>query len=267
MMMTSSSSVKQVQVSLTSTSTTISTTMKSKISSQTNTTKTTIPSTISATTNKATKAVKTTTKATKATKTTTSTTTSTTLTTTVVATTLAKSGSCDRCIGCPNGDQVVQPLKITLLCQDNKAYVRVKKLTNYSKIYEGRSYEKAGLTHFTAYRIKFENSNLFIATDDFEFSESKSIKLANGKTVFNKIKAGYGGDCNLKPRKGSFSVDLTGTKLALHQSVEWETLGWEPEMVSHLNLTFYSFLAQLYPKKSKSISYMWWLLWILFVKK
>ena len=236
MMMTSSSSVKKVPVSLTITNTTISTTMKSKISSQTNTTKTTIPSTISATTNKATKAVKTTTKATKATKTTTSTTTTTTLTTTVVATTLAKSGSCDRCIGCPNGDQIVQPLKITLLCQDNKAYVRVNKQKNYSKIYEGRSYIRAGLTHFTAYRIIFENSNVFMATNDFKFSESKSIKLADGKTVLNEIKAGYGGDCNLGQRKGSFSLDLTGTKLALHQSVEWKTVGWKPGMVSHFGL-------------------------------
>ena len=231
MMMTSSNSLRQVSISLTT---------KSSATSAT-TTKTKNTTTVS--------------------------TTSTIFTTTFMVTTITSVKPCYKCIGCPNGDQIVRPLNITLFCQDNKAYVRVKKLTNYSKIYEGRSYEKAGLTHFTAYRIKFENSNLFIATDDFEFSESKSIKLANGKTVFNKIKAGYGGDCNLKPRKGSFSVDLTGTKLALHQSVEWETLGWEPEMVSHLTLTFYSFLAQLYPKKSKSISYMWWLLWILFVKK
>ena len=82
-----------------------------------------------------------------------------------------------------------------------------------------------------------------MATNDFKFSESKSIKLPNGKTVLNEIKAGYGGDCNCNAKKGTFSVDLTGTKLAVHQSVKWNSVGWQPGMVSHFVLIRFTILS------------------------
>ena len=91
-----------------------------------------------------------------------------------------------RCKGCPDGDQIVQPLGIKLLCKDNKAYARVNKKTNFAKIDARRlqrgwecngneysaskTHDKAGFTSFSAYRIIFEESKIFLVRDDFNFS-------------------------------------------------------------------------------------------------
>ena len=90
------------------------------------------------------------------------------------------------CKGCPDGDQIVQPLGIRLLCQDNKVYARVNKKTNFAKIdsrrlqdgwecsgndyYASKTHDKAGFTSFSAYRIIFEESKIYLARDDFNFS-------------------------------------------------------------------------------------------------
>jgi len=166
--------------------------------------------------------------------------TTTTTTTTKTTTKTTTTTSCDRCIGCPNGDQIVQPFGISLLCQDSKAYVRVNKENNYSKIdASNKGYIRAGSTYFTAFRLTFDNSKIFLVTNDFTFGVSKSMELEKGQTRKNEIKVGYGGDCfsptNQKEnRKGLFSIDLTGTKLSFDPSVKWTTSGWKPGMFDYV---------------------------------
>ena len=138
---------------------------------------------------------------------------------------------------------------ISLLCKDNKAYARVDQKKNFAKVDSRQldsrydawkcvetdytpayKYANAGFTSFSFYRIAFENSTAYLVTDDFLYSDSQTIQL-DDKTVNNQIKAGHGGDCyswnNCKEnKKGEFSIDLTGTKLAFDPSVQWKYSGW-----------------------------------------
>ena len=148
---------------------------------------------------------------------------------------------------------------ISLLCKDSKAYARVNKKTNFAKVdsrrlngkatawkcigndyFATRTYEKAGFTSFSAYRITFESTKAYLARNDFLYSESQSIQL-HSKTVNNQIKAGKGGDCyawnNCKDnKKGEFSIDLSGTKLAFDPSVQWKANGWPTGSAGQLTL-------------------------------
>ena len=164
---------------------------------------------------------------------------------------------CNQCDGCPDGVQVVEPLGAKLLCKDNKAYVEVNKETNFAKIDVRRlngstsawlcaashytmeeAYIKAGTTHFSAYRIIFaDDGSASIDTSDFTFSETAGITLSNGDVVTNQIKAGNAGDCYAwancdDTKKGSFSIDLTGTKVGIDMdpNFQWTASGWPEYM-------------------------------------
>jgi len=163
---------------------------------------------------------------------------------------------CNQCDGCPDGVQVVEPLGAKLLCKDNKAYIKVNKETNFAKVDARRlngetsgwlcaashytmekSYDKAGTTRFSAYRVVFSGDSASIDTSDFTFSETDSITLDNGDQVTNQIKAGNAGDCYAwancdDTKKGSFSIDLTGTKVGIDMDpdFQWTTSGWPDYM-------------------------------------
>ena len=165
--------------------------------------------------------------------------------------------ACDRCIDCADGVQIVNPIGVELLCQDEKAYVQVDDKTNFAKIDVRRlkdgkhgigyydasrclatsysyhweaNYSHAGSTTFSGYRVQFDNDgNAFLKTDDMLLSKSESITLDNGTIVENEIKAGNAGDCHAwtncdDTKLGSFSIDLTGTGLALADSVKWKNV-------------------------------------------
>ena len=83
------------------------------------------------------------------------------------------------------------------------------------------------LNYHKIFRIWFSSQDKKSPEKHPRFSESQSITLANGKIVKNEIKAGHGGDCyawnNCKEnKKGQFSIDLTGTKLAFDPLVRVE---------------------------------------------
>ena len=163
--------------------------------------------------------------------------------------------ACDRCIGCPDAVQYVNPIGVKLLCKDEQAYVQVDKATNYAKIDARRlngdssawlctanhwtqevSYANAGSTSFSGYRVQFDDDgNAFLRTSDMLFAESEFIKLDNGTVLENEIYAGHAADCyawtNCDDTKmGSFSMDLSGTGLAFADSVEWKFSGWPAYM-------------------------------------
>ena len=139
---------------------------------------------------------------------------------------------------------------IDLLCQDNKPFVRVNKDNNYSKVDKAQqgiingNYVLAGFTAFTAYRITFDDEDrMFMQTDDFTFSESYDVTLGNGSINNREIRAGVAGDCYRNPTignpsslayLGTFSLDLTETGLAFHESVEWISIGARHGMVKYL---------------------------------
>ena len=61
--------------------------------------------------------------------------------------------ACDRCIGCADGVQIVNPIGVELLCQDEKAYVQVDEKTNFAKIDVRRLKDgKHGIGYYDASR-------------------------------------------------------------------------------------------------------------------
>ena len=181
--------------------------------------------------------------------------------------------ACDRCIGCADGVQIVNPIGVELLCQDEKAYVQVDDKTNFAKIDARRlkdyydasrcsvgsyrweaNYSDAGSTTFSGYRVQFDNDgNAFLKTDDMLLAESESIKLDDGSIVQNNIKAGNAGDCYSSAncdltKLGQFSIDLTDTGLAFAGSVQWkysEQPTGEPTWPAHMQMADYVRTDQL----------------------
>ena len=96
---------------------------------------------------------------------------------------------------------------------------------------------KAGRTTFQKYAIVFDaDGNAFIDVDDFTHANSEDITLNDGSVVNNPVNAGNGGDCfgwnNCDENKrGSFSVDLTGTALAFDPQLEWHSSGYPNNLI------------------------------------
>ena len=91
-------------------------------------------------------------------------------------------------------------------------------------------YAEMGTTRFS--KVRFDLRTLTIVGDDFTFSQS----AAGGKD----ISYGTAGDCfSLNPhncRKGSFMVDLTGTRLKIREDVSWMQQGFP----DHLKMQDYN---------------------------
>lgn len=100
----------------------------------------------------------------------------------------------------------------------------------------------AGRTTYQKYEIDFDaDGNAFIDVRDYTWSNSENITLDDGTVVNNIIKAGHAGDCFSwnkcdVNKRGSFSVNLTGTALAFDSHLEW---GNPDNMVGQFYLCLY----------------------------
>ena len=147
---------------------------------------------------------------------------------------------CNKCVGFPDGLQIVYPLQVEMLCYNGKPYLSVNPETNFAKIDPRRlehawkciiggnaNNEKAGSTYFTSYGIIFNEINeAFIDSTDYTLSRS---------TGNNQIPVGSAGDCYSwhhcdLVKLGSFSLDLTNTEVYIDPNMKWKYSGWPAYM-------------------------------------
>ena len=154
---------------------------------------------------------------------------------------------CGGCDNCADGVHLIQPIGVELLCEQSKTYLDVDENTNFAFNSPERSsgaascetfeqgtnkWTPAGRTKYQKYGIVFDvDGNAFINADDQTWGLSEDITLDDGTIVNNVMRPGNAGDCFGNNdcdmnKRGSFSVDLSGTAVAFDSQLEWESTGW-----------------------------------------